>query len=517
MRRLPLTLLAAAALAGSAAASARADAGAADEIIVLRAGGLTRGERADAGVRAEHRLPLAGAELVSADGARATALAALRADPDVVWAEPNVARRALADPLTGHLWGLENTGPLSWLHGTLDADIDAPEAWTVTRGAGVTVAVVDTGADLGHPDLAGRLVPGYDFVGDDSDPSDEHGHGTHVTGTIAAGENGVGVVGVAPEARVMPLRVLDASGSGYLVDVVAAFDHAGTSGVRVVNASLGSPQSSLYERAAIRAHPNTLFVAAAGNENANNDVTAMYPCAYDEPNVICVGASDPNDARASFSNFGAATVDLFAPGESIVSTIPGGHAAMDGTSMAAPHAAGAAALTLGAQPSHSTAQVRAALLGGVDRPAGLAGLSVTGGRLNAAATLGVVAPPQAAPPAVAPLARAATAPAPAVAPLAPAVAADISRLQLRLRPRAHAAKLSFSLAAEADVALRVERRRCADGRCRWRLAGTRSRHLPAGALGWLVGPRQRTPLARGTWRVKLTTAAGTAQRRFWMR
>jgi hypothetical protein len=130
MRRLPLTLLAAAALAGSAAASARADAGAADEIIVLRAGGLTRGERADAGVRAEHRLPLAGAELVSADGARATALAALRADPDVVWAEPNVARRALADPLTGHLWGLENTGPLSWLHGTLDADIDAPEAWT---------------------------------------------------------------------------------------------------------------------------------------------------------------------------------------------------------------------------------------------------------------------------------------------------------------------------------------------------------------------------------------------------
>ena len=182
--------------------------------------------------------------------------------------------------------------------------------------------------------------------------------------------------------------------------------------------------------------------------------------------------------------------------------------------MASPHAAGAAALALGAQPSRTSVQVRTALLEGVDRPVGLAGLSVSGGRLNAAATVGVVSRPQAAPPAPAPAPPAEPA---AVAPPAIAVAADITGLQLRLRPRAHAAELSFSLAAKAAVALQVERRRCAGERCRWQLAGSRVRQLPAGRLHWLVGPRQRIPLARGTWRVKLTTAAGTAQRRFRMR
>ena len=119
-------------------------------------------------------------------------------DPDVEWAEPNQPRRLSGEPLAGVLWGLNNTGQsVWWRRGTVDADIDAPQAWEVSRGAGITVGLVDTGVDAGHPDLAGRIVPGHDFVEDDGDPQDGHGHGTHVAGTIAAGENGVGVIGVA--------------------------------------------------------------------------------------------------------------------------------------------------------------------------------------------------------------------------------------------------------------------------------------------------------------------------------
>ena len=169
----------------------------------------------------------------------------------------------------------------------------------------VTVAVADTGVDPGHPDLAGRIVPGYDFVDDDTDPQDGHGHGTHVAGTIAAAENGAGVIGVAPEALVMPLRVLDDNGGGNSADVAAAFAYAGDRGVRVVNASLGSPYPSLVERRAIHEHPGTLYVVAAGNGGPdgvgddNDGATREYPCAHDEPNLICVGATDSDDARAA--------------------------------------------------------------------------------------------------------------------------------------------------------------------------------------------------------------------------
>src|SRR5215211_5928755 len=153
--------------------------------VLAAAAVLPAAARADVGVAAERALPLAGVEVVTAEGDRADAIAALRADPDVEWAEPNQPRRVAADPLAGLLWGLNNTGQsVWWRRGTPDADIDAPQAWAVTRGAGVTVAVADTGVDTGHPDLAGRLVPGYDFVSDDFDPRDGHGHGTHVAGTI---------------------------------------------------------------------------------------------------------------------------------------------------------------------------------------------------------------------------------------------------------------------------------------------------------------------------------------------
>ena len=172
------------------------------------------------------------------------------------------------------------------------------------------------------------------------------------------------MVGVAPQALVMPLRVLDDNGGGNSADVAAAFAYAGERGVRVVNASLGSPYPSQAERRAIREHPSTLFVVAAGNGGPdgigddNDDDTREYPCAHEEPNLICVGATDANDARAAFSNYGTTSVDLLAPGQDIVSDWVGGHQTvldqyfgvgagfeiMQGTSMASPHVAGAAAL-----------------------------------------------------------------------------------------------------------------------------------------------------------------------------
>src|SRR5215213_5525741 len=203
--RLLLLCVAALAAAGAVPAVARADVS--EEIVVMRDGGLTRSEQVRAQVSPDRRLPLAGVEVVTAGGDREAALSALRRDPHVEWAEPNQPREAAGEPLAGLLWGLNNTGQsVWWRRGTPDADIDAPQAWTVSRGAGITVAVADTGVDAGHPELVGRLVPGYDFVDDDADPQDGHGHGTHVAGTIAAAENGAGVIGVAPQAAIMPLR-----------------------------------------------------------------------------------------------------------------------------------------------------------------------------------------------------------------------------------------------------------------------------------------------------------------------
>jgi thermitase len=540
-----LALLAAAALP----AAARADVG--DEIVVMRDGGLTRGERAGAGVRAERDLPIADVEVVSA-GDRAAALEALRADPDVAWAEPNQPRRLSAEPLAGLLWGLNNTGQsVWWRHGTPDADVDAPQAWAVSRGAGVSVGVVDTGVDLGHPDLAGRLVPGHDFVEDDGDPQDGHGHGTHVAGTIAAGENGTGIIGIAPDASVMPLRVLDSDGGGNSADVAAAFAYAGDRGVRVVNASLGSGYPSQVERRAIHDHPGTLYVVAAGNGGAdsvgdnNDDDTREYPCAHDEPNLICVGATDATDARAAFSNYGAASVDLFAPGQDIVSGwarglptvlnqyfgVGDGYEIMLGTSMAAPHVAGAAALAGAVRPGAGALALKAAVLDGADRLPGLAGTSVTGGRLNAAATARIAAglPPDPGPDSgsLGPEVLAPDDTTEEPAPPAPAARPRISSLRLHGRPRvcrgrracqARTARLTFKLSAAAGVSVRLQRERCVRTTCRWRATRHRTRRETAGRVRWTVGSSLLgMPLRPGRWRVTLATSAGRAAREFRVR
>lgn len=399
----PASQVAAAPAAAPATQVPAASASVADQIVVRHRASATAGERADAradaGVTLDQKLRLTGVEIVETDGSRARAIDELERDPDVLWAEPNrPVTLATDDPLWENQYGLENLGLFSG--STADADVDIEAAWTVSRGAGVTVGVVDSGVDTTHPDLAGQLVSGQNFVADAqgaSDVTDGHGHGTHVAGTVAAlSGNDEGVSGAAPLAKVQPLRALNAQGTGSTAVVAAAFDYAGDQGLRIVNASLGSATPTSVERLAITEHPNTLFVVAAGNSTLNVDGagTTSYPCRYTYVNVLCVGASTDADAVASFSNYGATSVDLFAPGELIWSTYPvakpePSYVAMNGTSMASPLVAAAAALIVSAHPDWTAAQVKAALLSSADHPTGLAGVSVTGGRLNAARALGV--------------------------------------------------------------------------------------------------------------------------------
>ncbi len=288
-----------------------------------------------------------------------------RGHPDVEYAEPNYLRHALATPNDtsfGSLWGLHNTGQsVNGTTGTADADIDAPEAWDINTGSSnVIIAVIDGGVAYDHPDLTANMwtntgevagdgldndlngfvddVRGWDFVTADNEPMDAtaSGHGTHVAGTIAAqGNNGSGVSGVMWTARLMPLRFLDASGSGSVANAVAAINYAVAKGVRIINGSYGSTTCSQTEYDAINA-ANTagvLFVAAAGNSSANNDTTPHFPSSFSArncagssagalPNVISVAATTQTDTLASFSNFGASSVQVAAPGVNVFSTQP---------------------------------------------------------------------------------------------------------------------------------------------------------------------------------------------------
>jgi thermitase len=339
------------------------------------------------GAARRDRTALPGTEVVDLRaGASVTAAAkAFARRPEVLYAEPNWVYSAAVIPNDvrfGELWALDR--------------IQAPAAWDLTTGdRAVKVAVVDTGIAYDHPDLAPHVVPGWDFVSNDPDPVDQHGHGTHVAGTIGArGNDAVGVTGVNWNVALMPVQVLSPTGNGRNDQISEGLAFAARNGAKVVNASLGGNNFSQTMEAVIRDAPGTLFVVAAGNSARNNDTTPVYPCSYDLSNLICVAASDRDDARAGFSNFGATSVDLAAPGVGVVSTAPDqGYLSLSGTSMAAPHVAGVAALIWARAPWATVAQVRAALLQTVDPVAALAGTSATGGRLNARRAVEAAPPP----------------------------------------------------------------------------------------------------------------------------
>jgi subtilisin family serine protease len=422
-RRSSIALLLAVAAALAAPAAASADEG---QIIVKFASGADAHDRSDARqdarVAAAASLPLDGTQLVTPQRGTtvAKAVAALERSRDVVYAEPDAARSAFAAPTSdadfGDQWALQNTGQDifdsfdgRWTTGLQGSDIDVVPAWGqgITESA-VTVGVVDSGVDLEHPDLKPNILPGgKDYVDGDATPMDQNGHGTHVAGIIGAvGNNGTGVTGVAWKAGILPVRVLNAKGSGSVTSVVNGYNWAVSHGARIVNVSLGGSTPSQTEYDALLNARNTLFVVAAGNDGVDVDTTDSYPCAYDLPNVLCVAATGGNDQLAGFSDYGAQTVDIAAPGVDILSTYPTAFSAgfqqgpyewMSGTSMATPEVSGAAALVLDQDPSLTPWQLREKLMSSVDKVAGLEGKVSSGGRLDVAAALAAPAPTDATP------------------------------------------------------------------------------------------------------------------------
>lgn len=373
------------------------------ELVVIYRGGVS--ERAQREViRDERATLLDDLEPADDDAAHDMDLVRVRGDLDrtitrlersdeVLVAEPNYIYEFSALPndpfFTGQLWGLDNTGQaVNGIPGTADADIDAPEAWQLSTGSNqVVVAVVDSGVDYRHEDLKENIwtnlgeqpdngrdddgngfiddVHGYDFAAGDADPSDGHSHGTHVAGTIGAvGNNGIGVTGVSWSVRLLPVRVLNEKGQGTLANIVAGFAYASANGAQIINASLGGPNPSKAMQDVIEGTKDkTLYVVAAGNDAKNVDESIDYPCGYRTESMLCVAATDSNDRLAVFSNFGEKTVDIAAPGTNIYSTVPGNkYGYKSGTSMAAPHVAGAAAVIHAFQAGLTPQQVRKLIL-----------------------------------------------------------------------------------------------------------------------------------------------------------
>jgi subtilisin family serine protease len=293
----------------------------------------------------------------------------------------------------------------------------------------VVVAVIDSGVDYTHPDLAANVwknprevagdgidndangfvddVRGWDFANGDADPMDDDGHGTHVSGTIGGvGNNAIGVTGVNWQVSIMGLKFLDAEGNGYTSNAVAAVTYATRMrrdfGVNVVaiNASWGGEtrSSALADAIAAAGRAGILFVTAAGNESSNNDRVASYPANQADDAVIAVAATNRSNRLTAFSNYGSKTVDLAAPGAAILSTVPGGgYASFSGTSMATPYVTGTVALMAAANPRATAAEIRSALLSTVKPVAALSGKVATGGLLDAAAAVRAITQPAPAP------------------------------------------------------------------------------------------------------------------------
>jgi subtilisin family serine protease len=335
------------------------------------------------------------------------ALAALRRRPEVAFADHEYYRFPLGDPSAeprfDEQWALENRGQeVNTYVGVPDVDVNAPEAWQITHGSPeLVVAVIDDGVDFGHPDLAGsawvnpgesgrdtrgrdkrtnRLdddgngyvddVHGWDFCNDDNTVHDagRDWHGTAMAGVIAGAANEVGIAGLAPEIRIMALKFIDTENPACSTDAQAieAIHYAAAKGVRISNNSWGAPGANVALEAAIE-ESAMLFVAAAGNQGLNNDShpERTYPAAFDSPNILAVAAVHNEGWLSSFSNFGTASVDIAAPGEDILTAVPAGTthcldldpantgpdwALCSGTSPAAAHATGVAALVASARP-----------------------------------------------------------------------------------------------------------------------------------------------------------------------
>lgn len=376
---------------------------------------------AGANVDAENAVPVRHFECVPRlnlmrvpPGMVARAIAAYRRNPNVLYAEPDYRVYASVtpnDPDFPLQWGMTNTGQAG---GTAGSDIGAAEAWDIFTGAPLLkVAVIDTGVDYTHADLIDNIhlnplevpgngiddddngwiddVHGYDFLNGDGDPMDDNSHGTHVAGILAArGNNGIGVTGVAWRCTIVPLKFLGADGSGLTSHAIGALDYVVAHEIRLSNNSWGGApfQQAMFDAIAATQSFGHLFIAAAGNESQDNDFMPAYPASYALPNIIAVAATDSTDALADFTNVGLTSVDLAAPGVGTYSTvIAPNYGFLSGTSMAAPHVAGAAALLMGYAPRLTSIEVRDRLIASVRPVTALTPWLVTGGVLDVGAAL----------------------------------------------------------------------------------------------------------------------------------
>ncbi len=334
--------------------------------------------------------------------------AAREVDPVLPLSAPN-------DPMFQQQWSLSNTGQND---GKSGADISTLRAWTKTHGSDkVVIAVLDSGVQYTHPDLANNMwtrpasiaaytddqlgaiddVHGYNAVDNSGDPMDENGHGTHCAGIIGAeADNDKGIAGINWQVEIMPLKFMSAGGFGTTKDAIECINyvinrkHAGVN-VRVISASWGSTAKSKALEDAIRkaSDEGILFVAASGNAGVNGDKSPHYPAGYDLPNMLSVAALDRKDELASFSNYGAKSVHIAAPGVDILSTwLNDSFEEHSGTSMATPEVAGVAGLVLAVDPDISMKNLRERLLNSVDPLPSLQGKVSTGGRINAARAVG---------------------------------------------------------------------------------------------------------------------------------
>ncbi|MFL5311900.1 MAG: InlB B-repeat-containing protein [Myxococcales bacterium] len=377
-----------------------------------------RSARAYRSVPGLHHLKLAPG--VQAHQAMATYLK----HPDVAYVEPNYVvsiNTIPTDPRFPEQWGLQNTGQTGF---AVDADIDAPEAWDITTGrSDVVVAVIDTGVDYNHEDLAANIFQntadcnnngidddgnghiddchGIDTSNDDSDPLDDNGHGTHVAGIIGAvGNNGIGVAGVAWNVKILPCKFLDAAGSGTTADAIACLDYVAAMKDRGLNiiASNNSWGGIFFSQALLDAIDaqrlrEILFVTAAGNDGVDNDVASSYPCNYDLPNVLCVAAFTAADVMPFFSSFGRHTVHTAAPGFDVLSTLPGNAYGLEsGTSMASPHVAGTAVLLKAQDPARDWRAIKNLIIAGGDVVPAMSS-TISQRRLNANGSLHCVDTP----------------------------------------------------------------------------------------------------------------------------
>ncbi len=344
----------------------------------------------------------------------------LMTSEDIEVAEPNYLyylQQTPNDPDYSKLWGLENTGNNDRNSpGRAGVDIAASKAWDIQTGnKDLVVAVIDTGVDYKHEDLKDNMwvnqaekdgkagvdddnngyvddIYGYDFYNKDSDPLDDHGHGSHCSGTIGAkGNNGVGITGINWNIKIMAVKIFSSGGTGGPLDsVLEAIRYATKMGARISNNSWGGgPYSELLEGTIRDAGTKgLLFVAAAGNDHTDNDSKPKYPASYNLPNIISVAAVNNMGNRASFSNYGRKTVHVAAPGEDIYSIYPGsdattGYGLMSGTSMATPHVTGIAALLLSNEPNLTPEEIRARLIATSTPVTGLNRVSVSKGIVNA--------------------------------------------------------------------------------------------------------------------------------------